>query len=277
MRMKSGLNFAGLLFALLLVACSSDPSPSGAGAVKIRSDLELTWDKAIVALPVRGSSRSMVTINDGNTIVRQLSGAAPGARWPVILYMHGCTGIGNYDFFQALAERGYVVIAPDSMARRYRPLQCDPETATGGMNLFVYEYRLAEVAYAAQQLRQMGWVDQNRLYLVGASEGGVAAALYRGDEFAARVIAGWTCLGAPLVRGIAAPSHIPVLSVVSDADPWYGAQQAGAGRQRDCGAFMADRPNSKSMVLKGSGRHNLLMEPIVFTQLMRFLDLQLFK
>lgn len=275
--MDLGLKLAGMLLLLLLSACSSDIAPPPvAGTVQIRSDLELTWDKAVVALPVRGSSRSMVTINDGNSIVRQLSGAAPGVRWPVILYMHGCTGIGNYDFFQALAERGFVVIAPDSMARRYRPLQCDPVTATGGKNLFVYEYRLAEVAYAAQQLRQMGWVDQNRLYLIGASEGGVAAALYRGDEFAARVIAGWTCLGAPLVRGIAAPPHIPVLSVVSDSDPWYGQQQA-AGFQRDCGAFMGDRPNSKSMVLKGSGRHNLLMEPIVFTQLMRFLDLQLFR
>ncbi len=274
MRLLSKL--AILVFVCLIAACSSDqdPEPDRTASAPIRSDLELTWDKAVVALPVRGSSGSMVTFNDGKSIVRQLAGAAPLARWPVIIYMHGCTGIGNYDFFQALAEQGFVVIAPDSMARRYRPLQCDPATATGGKNLFVYEYRLAEVAYAAQQIQKLGWVDQNRVYLIGASEGGVAAALYRGDEFQARVIAQWTCLGPSLVRGIAAPPHIPVLAVVSDNDPWYRQQ---SGSQRDCGVFMADRPHSKSLVLKSSRQHNLLMEPIVFTQLMQFLDLQLFK
>ena len=86
-------------------------------------------------------------------------------------------------------------------------------------------------AYAAEQIKKLGWADQTRLYLIGASEGAVAAALYRGDEFQARVIAQWTCLGAPLVRGIAAPSHIPILAVVADNDPWYNRQNT-VGAQR---------------------------------------------
>lgn len=101
--------------------------------------------------------------------------------------------------FRRLADAGFVVIAPDSLARRYRPLQCDPKTQTGGYNLFVYDFRQAEINYAVQRLLEMPWVASGNMFLVGTSEGGVATALYRGDEFRARVVTQWTCSGRSIV------------------------------------------------------------------------------
>lgn len=196
-----------------------------------------------------------------------------GRRYPVVLYLHGCTGMGRMEkeFGEGLAARGYVFIAPDSMARRYRPLQCDPRTITGGKNLFVFDFRLAEISYALDRLKDEPWVDRDNLFLIGGSEGGVAAALYRGDEFAARIIFQWTCHGAPLVRGLAGSDNTPVLAVVNKGDPWYQPNKT-ANQSGDCGDFIRLRPGSKSIVLQRQGVHNVLDLPDVRSEIQKFLD-----
>ena len=235
-----------------------------------RADLELTWEKAVVALPAQAGAQPLVDIVDDVDIGRELGRIASGGRWPVVLYLHGCNGIGGFDFFRRLARAGYVVVAPDSLARDYRPLQCDPKSVTGGANLFVYEFRLAEISYALQQLAAADWVDPDNLFLIGASEGGVAAALYRGGEFRARIIAMWTCQGQPLVRGISAPPGTPILTVVRADDPWYDPTRT-AGQKGDCREFLEQRPGSRSIVAQGTN-HNVFNDPQLVRQMVQFLD-----
>ena len=257
-----------ILFFLagILSACNA-PIP----ILDPRPDIELTWSKAKVAFPPFRSGREVLFANlEDGSVENRLEGLPRNTQLPVVLYVHGCTGIGSDGFFRALARAGYVVIAPDSMARRYRPLQCDPETRTGGYNRFVYDFRLTEISFALDRLKQLPWVDQNRLYLIGVSEGGVAVALYRGDEFRARVIAQWTCMGAPLVQGIFAPRDEPVLSIVRDRDPWYDANRT-RNQKGDCGTFMAGRANSRSIVLKG-GDHDILGDAENVGTILKFLE-----
>lgn len=234
------------------------------------SDLERTWDEAILVLPANNGEEPSVENLKNVKITTELARIAPGRRWPVVVYMHGCTGIGNFSFFQRIARAGYVVVAPNSMARRYRPLQCDPRSKTGGYNLFVYDFRMAEISYALQQLSQAPWSDSENLFLIGASEGGVAAALYRGNAFNARIIAQWTCQGAPLVRGIAAPPETPVLSVVRADDPWYDPTRA-VNQRGDCGTFLNGRPESRSIVARGT-EHDVLKDVQLVQQMVEFLD-----
>ena len=195
------------LLTLLVVGCAGLLASACASSFGLdrSSDLERTWEEAVLVLPANNGKEPTVDNLRNVKITAELAQIAPGRRWPVVVYMHGCTGIGNFNFFQRIARAGYVVVAPNSMARQYRPLQCDPRSKTGGYNLFVYDFRMAEISYALQQLSQAPWSDSENLFLIGASEGGVAAALYRGNAFNARIIAQWTCQGAPLVRGIAAP------------------------------------------------------------------------
>ncbi len=249
-----------VLTTVLLAACAGS-------LLGGRADLELTFDHAVIALPP--------THQGGAVRLGQLEEIAdPDAisgRRPVVIYLHGCTGIGNYGFFKVLAGAGYVVVAPDSMARRFRPLQCDPRTNTGGHNLFIYDFRRAEIAYALQRLRRYSWIDWSNVFLIGTSEGGVAAALYRGDEFRARVIAQWTCIGGALVRGIAAPPETPILAIVRNNDPWYDPART-AGQRGDCGAFMASRPGSRSIVLSGRQEHDVFGDPEIVREILRFLQ-----
>ncbi len=235
------------------------------------SDIARTFNEATVVLP-RGHGNAPLTARMTD---RQLSafvrGDARGLRYPTVIYLHGCTGLRNTETLKALARRGFAVIAPDSFSRRYRPLQCRPSRQTGGENRFVFDFRMAEISYALHRMEALPWVDPNRLFLMGTSEGGVAAALYRGTEFRGRVIAQWTCHGGALIRGLAAPADEPVLALVQADDPWYDASRT-VGQRGHCGAFMAGRPASQSIVLDQQNTHDVFENPAAMQYILDFLS-----
>ena len=261
---RAALRAAVLLGALVLAACDG-------GFKLIAPDIERTWLEAMVALPADSSTAGpLIARLSSEPVERRLNAIAAQAPLPVAIYLHGCTGVGNLDFLKDLAATGIVVIAPDSFARRYRPLQCDPKTKTGGRNLFVYDFRLAELTFALGRLEESPWADLENLFLVGNSEGGVAAALFRGDVFNARVITQWTCQGAPLVRGIAAPAGTPVLAIVRENDPFYDALHTPA-QQGHCGEYLAGRPASRSIVLAAGEVHDVYNEPAAVQTILDFI------
>ena len=206
------------------------------------SDIARTFEYATIVLPGRHGEPPLVTRPDDDGLSRHLERFGQDVRFPTVLYLHGCTGLESLRPLQAFARQGFAVLAPNSFARRYRPLQCRPSERTGGLNVFVFDFRLTEITYALARITELDWVDRERLFLVGTSEGGLAAALYRGDDFRARVVTQWTCHGAPLVRGLAGPLDEPVLAVVRAGDPWYDPSRT-PGQRGHCGIFMAGRPS----------------------------------
>lgn len=189
---------------------------------------------------------------------------------PTVIYLHGCTGLRNAAVLRQLAAAGFAVIAPDSFARRYRPMQCRPRERRGGENLFVFDFRMSELAYAVHKLPELSWVDMTRLFLIGNSEGAVAAAHYRGDVFRARILAQWTCHGGHLVAGISAPPSEPILTFVQFNDPWYDSRRT-RGQAGDCGRFLSGRPESQSVILSDEGRHDIFGNPTTMGKIVRFL------
>ncbi|HIF10314.1 MAG TPA: hypothetical protein EYQ81_11105 [Sneathiellales bacterium] len=210
----------------------------------------------MVVLPRRRGLEPLVGKLSDRAIRDHLAALPDNWRYPVIVYMHGCTGYGSLAPLRAFAKAGFAVIAPDSFARRFRPLQCRPSEKTGGENIFVYDFRLVEISYALQRMALLTWINNDRLYLIGTSEGGVAAALYRGEEFRARVIAQWTCHGLPFVRGLAAPAGEAVMAIVRSDDPWYQPDRT-TGQLGHCGAFFKTPKRSRSLVIDGGDAHDI--------------------
>jgi dienelactone hydrolase len=252
---------AWLVLAGFLAACDASTlnrsetlNPSA--LTEPASDIARTFDDARVVLPRRRGQPPLVARMGDDALHRHLAGLPASWRFPTILYLHGCTGLGRIEPMTTLAQDGFAIIAPNSFARRFRPLQCRPSRQTGGENVFVFEFRLVEISYALHRMAALPWVDLDRLFLVGTSEGGVAAALYRGDEFLARVITQWTCNGAPFIRGLAAPPDEPVLAIVRRGDPWYHPSRTAA-QEGHCGQFIGQRPRSRSLLVEGDDHHDI--------------------
>lgn len=255
---------------LILVACTDNGKFSAQYDVsnsraEFSSDIARTFDQALVIVPSQEGKNPQL----GLMSERNIKSALEGRLWPVVIYLHGCTGLNNDEVMFNLAAAGFLVIGLDSFARKFRPLQCEPANRSGGDNIFVYDFRLTEISYAIHRLKQVSWVDWRNIFLLGVSEGGVAAALYRGNEFKGRVIGQWTCHGHPFVRGMAKGGGEPVFAIVQKDDPWYASsgqyEQAG-----HCGEFFEDRQNSVSFLHRGDS-HRVMGDWVVSDEIISFL------
>jgi dienelactone hydrolase len=176
-------------------------------------DIELSWDKGLAYVPGEFLSKSPKSLAIENKL-------------PVLIYLHGCAGIHpphDIAWAKMIAEQGFLVILPDSMARPNRRSNCDPRLK-GGTNNFpqAYAYRQQEISYALMQVQKNNWAENNNIFLMGHSEGGIATALSEHDGVSARVISGWTCTAKnnPKFTGIYSSKNIPVLAVASIDDDW---------------------------------------------------------
>ena len=203
-------------------------------------DLELSWEKAPVYLPGKLLS----------TTVDQIDITKPT---PVLIYLHGCTGIyGPHDLSWAsyIADQGFIVILPDSMARPGRISNCDSRLK-GGTNAFpkAAKYRQEEIAYALSQLTNSSWADKKNIFLMGHSEGGIATAQSSHGEFAGKIISGWTCTNKNNASydGIYSPKNLPILAVASIDDEW----RKGKPVEGRCADKAEGRTNFKQIDLEG--------------------------
>jgi poly(3-hydroxybutyrate) depolymerase len=162
----------------------------------------------------------------------------PGTKIPAVIYLHGCAGnTAGAAWSKKFDELGYAFFAPDSLARPRRSL-----CYQGQMKSRRIPWRTEELRYALQQLRQLGWIDQDRIILMGSSEGAQAASRYDGREFAAIVLSATDCRfsgGSPN-----APSDVPVLNMVGANDTKGGGR--GCRISRTVGG-------SRSLRIKGAG------------------------
>jgi dienelactone hydrolase len=182
-------------------------------ASALAQDVELSWEKGLAYLP-------------GAFLSKSPSSLSLEKKFPVVIYMHGCTGIyapHDVAWAKVIAEQGFLVILPDSMARPNRRSNCDPRMK-GGTNIFpqAYLYRQQEISYALSQVQKSNWAEQDNIFLMGHSEGGIATAQSVHDGFRARVISGWTCTLStnPKFGGINSAKDLPVLVVASIDDDW---------------------------------------------------------
>jgi dienelactone hydrolase len=139
----------------------------------------------------------------------------PGVKIPAAIYMHGCAGISSeaYAYQDLMLSQGYAFFMPDSFARPGRVKLC----GQGGMSARV-DMRQREVDAALKAIRQLPWIDQKRLVLMGFSEGGNTTDSWYSDDFAGLIVLGSACTnsgGSP-----SAPERVPVLAIVGEIDEY---------------------------------------------------------
>lgn len=187
-------------------------------------------------------------------------------RVPVVVFMHGSSGLGLKaigEWQHWLAGMGIASVAPDSFALPDRVSYKSPVSKE------VYErlhaLRLSEVALAAQAVRLAPWADPARLVLAGTSEGATAVARYDGQEFAGRMIFSWTCEPNYFVEraGNALPAEQPVLNVVSTTDPFFSSANPWLGNpaaKGHCGDALEGHKRAAVLLIPGAP-HTLINLP----------------
>jgi dienelactone hydrolase len=223
-----------LMAVLGIIACSF------AHVQGAETDVKSSWDKSVFFLP-----------NTSNTT--ELNKVKLDKPYPVAIFMHGCGGIDpnsdNHDWAKLIAQQGLLVIMPDSLARNDRKPSCDPKARKGGLFPPVHDMRLEEIKFASDEVRKQLWFDGKNLFLMGFSEGAVAAVRTRLDGFRGVIATGWTCTNAkaPAFDGIFLPQETPLLTINHTDDPWYTAEHL----RGSCESKFTGRLNAQNLTIPG--------------------------
>lgn len=238
-------------------------------------ELKRTWDAAIVRIPKSNGAYSSFIMRDLNA-----QSITEFQSFPTIIYLHGCSGVwaGTYTRLNFLAKAGFAVIAPVSFARAKYPQSCDPASSKGGMYRGVLNMRQNDAAYAIANAKQLDWVDENNIFLMGHSQGGITTATFNSTDkhlsVNARVIEGWTChAGWNEYKGINAPDNEPILALVGEDDPWF----QNSWSRGDCGAYINNNGSQSIVLSKGalSARHALLEDRDLQKMVLEFLHVHM--
>lgn len=265
---------AALLSAVLLGACAAPPAPPApassvpavpAGTVK-GSAFEHT---AASRAGVVAGAQVALPAAPGRPVWlgrwRELP-ADVGGRYPVVLFLHGSSGLGLAaigEWQRWLAGQGIASVAPDSFALP------DRLTYTSPVDKAVYErihaLRASEIDLGLGALRGAAWVDPARVVLAGTSEGSVAVARHGGEGLAGRILFAWSCEDNYMVTAhqTRVPTAQPVLNVISASDPFFSPGNAYLGQPRalgHCGGTLA-RHTAATVVLIPGAPHTLLNLP----------------
>lgn len=237
------------------------------------AELERPWLAARVRIPRPGGGYISTTMKELNSGSHSIAGS-----WPTVIYLHGCTGVwsGTYTRINFLARNGYAVIAPVSFARKKYPRSCNPDRHQGGLYRPTLYMRQNDAGYAISQAKALPWVDDDNIFLMGLSEGGITTATFFSaspeQSVRARIVEGWTCRsGWPEYSGLSAPDNEPVLTLVGSKDPWFQDRWT----KGDCTKFVAPSNGSRSVVYSTgylSTRHELLESKEVQDTVLDFLE-----
>ena len=197
-------------------------------------------------------------------------GVASATRVPVVVFLHGSSGINDaIKLWQKwLADDlGIASIAPDSMQLPDRITYSSP--VAKDIYEKVHALRAQELALAVGGLSTLRWADPSRLVIAGTSEGAVSVARYRGADGApaeiARIIFSWSCEANYHVAEPrnAIPATLPVLNVMSSTDVYFSPGNAWLGNpaaKGHCADALAE-DKSAVIVLLPQAPHTLFNLP----------------
>ncbi len=187
------------------------------------------------------------------------------ARVPVVLFLHGSSGLGLKaigEWQQWLATLGIASLAPDSFALPGHVTYTSPIDKASYER--IHALRASEIAPSLAALKAAAWADPRRIVLAGTSEGAVPVARF-GGEVAARMMFAWSCEANYFVTApqTAVVPGQPVLNVISATDPFFSRSNAWLGLEGaagHCGAAFKGQPRAAVLQVPDAP-HTLLNLP----------------
>jgi len=197
---------------------------------------------------------------------RDVPAGAATAKFPVVLFLHGSSGLGLAaigEWQRWLATQGIASVAPDSFALPNRLTYKSPV----GKDVYerIHALRASEIALGLDALKQAPWADAARVVLAGTSEGAVAVARHAGAGIVGRAMFAWSCEDNYMVTAhrTAVPVAEPVLNVISVTDPFFSRSNGYLGNPAalgHCGGALAQHKAATVVLIPGAP-HTLLNLP----------------
>ena len=172
------------------------------------SEVNRSWQNALVFSPLAEEAQNIDVITEGY-------------KGPIILYMHGCVGIGSpaRQWGRMLANDGFTVVLMDAFSIPDHPNACEGVHKGSNRKLrkIALKNRKAEIRYARAKFHELKILPDEKVILMGQSQGGRAVTRVSARGFAAVISTGFNCKNG---KEIETAPDIPVLFVQFDQDEY---------------------------------------------------------
>lgn len=236
--MRPGL--ATVLFLLI-------PSAPGSTALADDGEIARTWQQGQVYVRYETEELTYGVLGGpfgASYIQKLLTRYSTGDPQPVIIHLHGCGKSDGLSDIQsqgrAMAELGFIVVAPNSFARSGRPTSCDARQAHRAPDApfaLIQDLRLQELRYALARVLEQPWADPNRIFVSGFDEGADAVLAFHDPAVLGRIAIGAPCRFDPI-----ADAELPTLVIVARDDLWFNADHEPA-LDGQCRRKLGGEPN----------------------------------
>jgi dienelactone hydrolase len=229
-------------FVIALFYCLTAKAEDFENLLKTEN-LKQSWIKAVVYEPDSIFSKSIDFLNQPS-------------KYPVLIFLRGCTGLtdDSREWARTIKNFGFIVIQPDSFAIPGRRSNCDPTNdrrqIVEGFDSF--KLRNQELRYARDELLKLAWLDKNKIYLMGHSEGGMTVSRTPVEGFRAVISSGFWCPKRLEIKHVDAP----FLFLNWEDDPWFRDQVTR--NPKLCERLAKTRGATEQVLLSGQGHDTSL-------------------
>ena len=195
----------------------------------------------------------------------------------LVLYMHGSSGLYTGDSYRQyiVKEVGAIFFAPNSFMIENRPTYLSHVKEKEYIK--VHKIRLAEIYYNMQELEKLDFIDKENLFLMGNSEGGLAAAIYKTKNFKGRIVTAFSCESSYFYTNfkLGSKKDEPFLNIIGTHDQFFSKKTSLNRKYKVDGngiESLKKHTNAKIVILSKT-KHDITINPYVKDEIVSFLKL----
>ena len=198
-------------------------------------------------------------------------------KYKTVLYMHGSSGLYKGEVYRKyiVEELGFVFFSPNSYKIKDRPTYESP-AKTSDYNK-VHKVRVAEIYYNHKRLNKLDFIDSRNVFLMGNSEGGLAAAIYESNKFAGRIVTAFSCESSYFYKNfkLGSKRSEPFLNIIGTHDEFFAKKTYLNKKYKVNGNGIEKLKNYKNakVVILPKAKHDLTANIYVKDEILSFLRL----
>ncbi|MEJ1497522.1 MAG: hypothetical protein RPU13_13755 [Candidatus Sedimenticola sp. (ex Thyasira tokunagai)] len=241
----------------------------------IHHHLDNTFEEAFIGIPQGVGGLEHPFHGNLKTFLRCHPKFMPHSRTPTVLYMHGSSGLSNGAVFREyiVEGAGLLFFAPNSHRAEHRPRYCSP--APIEQYQAIHDFRIAELQHNLERMEELPFIDFDNLFLMGNSEGAVAAATFPSTRFRGRIITAFSCEECYFCRHFRLGSRPdePFLNIIGRDDDYFAKDSPMNENLKVVGhgtETLKENPNAKVVILPKT-RHDITTNPYAEVEIINFL------
>ncbi len=198
-------------------------------------------------------------------------------QYPTLLYIHGSSGLYRGDVYRQyiVEELGFIFFAPDSFRLKNRPTYLSPTKSKYYTR--VHKIRVAEISYNFKKLKKLPFIDNNNIFLMGNSEGGLAVAVSKTKGFKGRIVTAFSCESSYFYKKfkIGFKKSCPFLNIIGTDDEFFSKESDLNDEYKVDGNGIETLKNyyNTKIVILAKAKHDLTQNIYVKDEILSFLKL----